>query len=345
MSDLFTATNLLLLLLLHLLPLILWRPLRKAYRHLRPEFTHEPTSSTHLHPLPRLGISILYAPTQPNLPQLENLLSSEYPFMEVILTMDKSRDREFFRNIVSRYHLMRMGWQPTHEIPNSPVREVWRSLEPRFRRLVVVDSPSPAITPHNPDSRFALFRKSYPHPLLNAAASVASFEYLFPYTSTRLLRWDAIENLTAQLGERAISTPQCLYNHPLPTAWIISREIIVREKGFSRFLLFKSLGKSSRRKHFRKITSSIFLPPNHQYLTQLSKYIQWSLLLLNSLLLGISSWLFLRGNSFSAISLLLIVIFATLHLLKERMNRPEKQDIETTQMGFNIELKEKEKVL
>lgn len=126
----------------------------------------------------QIGISALVV-DRCTLQRLDALLAVEYPRYEVILTLRRERDPILFDELLDRFRLIRVEYTPSGELPVAGVRGLYRSRKRRFRRLVLLD-----IEPR-------LSRNER----LNAAADVATYEYLLPIPSGATLRVGAVEGL------------------------------------------------------------------------------------------------------------------------------------------------------
>lgn len=126
----------------------------------------------------QIGISALVV-DRCTLQRLDALLAVEYPRYEVILTLRRARDPILFEELIDRFRLIRVEYKPSGELPVAGVRGLYRSRKRRFRRLVLLD-----IGP-----RLARNER------LNAAADVATYEYLLPIPSGATLRVGAVEGV------------------------------------------------------------------------------------------------------------------------------------------------------
>lgn len=164
----------------------------------------------------RVGISLLLTEGT-DTEQLIELLSVEYARYEVIVLLDRLREGELFAELVARYHLIRVEYLPSGELPVEEVVGLYRSRKRRFRRLVLLDAV--AVTP-------ALRR--------NAAADVAVGEYLLPVRSDERLVEGIIERLAALLGN-SLAPPSLLRTTVGARAVLCSREAVVAHGGFAHY--------------------------------------------------------------------------------------------------------------
>ncbi|MBR1994382.1 MAG: hypothetical protein IJ990_02440 [Alistipes sp.] len=126
----------------------------------------------------QIGISALVV-DRCTLQRLDALLAVEYPRYEVILTLRRARDPILFEELLDRFRLIRVEYTPSGELPVAGVVGLYRSRKRRFRRLVLLDI----------EPRLARNER------LNAAADVATYEYLLPIPSGATLRVGAVEGL------------------------------------------------------------------------------------------------------------------------------------------------------
>ena len=108
-----------------------------------------------------IGISVLCSGVT-DAAQIENLLSPEYSRYEVIVVLDARRHACEFAALTARYRMIRVEWVCSGELEVSGVRALGRSRRRCFRRLVLVDRAGPEAGD------------------LDAAASVATYDYLLP---------------------------------------------------------------------------------------------------------------------------------------------------------------------
>ena len=130
-----------------------------------------------------IGISVLCSGVT-DAAQIENLLSPEYSRYEVIVVLDARRHAAEFAALTARYHMIRVEWVCSGELEVSGVRALGRSRRRCFRRLVLVDRAQ--------DSEAGDF---------DAAASVATYDYLLPVRAGCFLLPGSVERLVAELGE------------------------------------------------------------------------------------------------------------------------------------------------
>ena len=124
-----------------------------------------------------IGFSLLCSGVQ-RLGQIENLLSSEYDRCEVIAVLDAWQQRMLFEKLAARYRMIRVDYLPSDELPVHGVRSMWRSRQRCFRRLVLLDRPEDSAADD-----------------WNAAASVASYDWLIPVRDGQYMLPGALERL------------------------------------------------------------------------------------------------------------------------------------------------------
>ena len=119
-----------------------------------------------------------------DLKQIEHLLSTEHDLYEVIVVIDTLCDGEFFSQIRHHFKLIRVNAPDTHELDHTPIRALYRSKLRCFRRLVLLDK-----------------EQTTTYDDLDAATSIASYDYLLPLPHNALLRQGSIESIITQLND------------------------------------------------------------------------------------------------------------------------------------------------
>ena len=119
-----------------------------------------------------------------NLYQIEQLLNVEYGHYEVIVVLDAQNLPTQFAAIRERYRMIKVNCEPSQELPSSGVRTLYRSRSRNFRRLILVDRE---------------FISSYED--FDAAASVASYNYLLPIKAHTYLQPFAIESIALMMSK------------------------------------------------------------------------------------------------------------------------------------------------
>lgn len=151
------------------------------------------------------------------LQDIKALLHSEYDRYEIILVMDENLQPELFHDIIKQFKMVRVTPPDLSDIPHSPIRLLYRSRQRCFRRLILLD-------------------KGYatPYDDMNAAAAVASFDYLLPLGSNLALRHRAMENIAMILASHADTEPHLdLIRSTADSSLIFNRNAVVEAGGFS----------------------------------------------------------------------------------------------------------------
>lgn len=161
-----------------------------------------------------IGISVLCSGvTDPA--QLENLLSSEYSRYEVVVVLDSRRQAAEFAALIARYRMIRVEWTFAGELEVTGVRALGRSRKRCFRRLVLVDRVFDGAAGD-----------------LDAAAAVATYDYLLPVGRGQCLLPGTVERLVAELGSEPPGSLDLVRSHLGEPAALLSREALVAAGGF-----------------------------------------------------------------------------------------------------------------
>ena len=163
-----------------------------------------------------IGISVLCSGVT-DAAQIENLLSPEYSRYEVIVVLDARRHAAEFAALTARYRMIRVEWVCSGELEVSGVRALGRSRRRCFRRLVLVDRAR--------DSEAGDF---------DAAASVATYDYLLPVRAGCFLLPGSVERLVAELGEGRPGSLDLIRSPLGEPAALLSREAVVAAGGIPR---------------------------------------------------------------------------------------------------------------
>lgn len=161
-----------------------------------------------------IGFSFLCSGVR-RLSQVENLLASEYVRSEAVVAVDALRRRVFFESLVARYRLIRVEYLPSDEFPVCGVRSMWRSRRRCFRRLVVLDRSGEVAADD-----------------WNAAASVASCDYLIPVRDGQYLLPGMLERLSVEVGQRSPGSVGALRSWIGGPFVVVSREAAAAAGGF-----------------------------------------------------------------------------------------------------------------
>ena len=147
--------------------------------------------------------------------RIEELLGQEYDRYEVIITIDAEQYPEEFRAIISHYRMIRVNCSRSEELPSAAIRNLYRSRQRSFRRLILLDKPHSDI-----------------YGDLDAAAIVASYNYLLPVGPTTHLCNKAIESIAITLSEQDFCSIGLLHVVTSDT-YIFCRDAVINNGGFS----------------------------------------------------------------------------------------------------------------
>lgn len=161
-----------------------------------------------------IGISALCSGIS-DLKQVENLLAVEYARYEVVLALDAERYPEDFAALIARYHMINVNFVSSGEFPDKGVRAMLRSRKRCFRRLVLIDRAY--------DGASGDF---------NAAAGVATYNYVLPLKGACLLLPNAVERLVVEVSERPAGTVELVCAPAGCPAMLFNREAAAVAGGF-----------------------------------------------------------------------------------------------------------------
>ena len=161
-----------------------------------------------------IGISVLCSGVRVQ-EQVENLLSAEYAHYEVIVVLDSLRYPVEFAAFTARYRMIRVEWTFAGELEVTGVRALGRSRKRCFRRLVLVDRVFDGAAGD-----------------LDAAAAVATYDYLLPVGRGQCLLPGTVERLVAELGSEPPGSLDLVRSHLGEPAALLSREALVAAGGF-----------------------------------------------------------------------------------------------------------------
>ena len=161
-----------------------------------------------------IGISVLCSGVS-DPAQIENLLSPEYSRYEVVVVLDACHHVAEFAALVGRYRMIRVEWAYSGELEVEGVRSLGRSRKRHFRRLVLVDR----------------IRGSAAGDF-DAAAAVATYDYLLPVSAGQFLLPGTVERLVAELGEGPPGTLDLVRSRLGEPAVLLSREAVIAAGGF-----------------------------------------------------------------------------------------------------------------
>ncbi len=161
-----------------------------------------------------IGFSLLCSGVR-RLSQIENLLSSEYVRSEVVVVADASLRRAFFESLIARYRMIRVEYLPSDEFPVQHVRSMWRSRRRCFRRLVLLDRSEDTSADD-----------------WNAAASVASYDWLIPVRDGQYLLPGVLERLSVEAGQGHPGAVGALRSWVGGSFVLLSRDAVAAAGGF-----------------------------------------------------------------------------------------------------------------
>lgn len=194
-----------------------------------------------------IGISVLCSGVV-DVHQVENLLSVEYARYEVVVVLDAQRYPLEFEELVTRYRIIRVEWTPSDELPVEGVRALGRSRKRCYRRLVLIDR-----------------RQDTPGGDLDAAAAVATYDYMLPLCGGQYLLHDAVARLVAELGEHPLGSLSLIRSWVGEPAALLAREAIVSAGGFGCDLL-RTIPRQERRMLWEPLLCSPGYRPTPRWL-------------------------------------------------------------------------------
>lgn len=149
-----------------------------------------------------------------HLDDIKALLSSEYDRYEIILIMDANLQPELFYNIVKQFKMLRVTPPDSSALAHSPIRLLYRSRQRCYQRLILLDKG--ATTPYDD---------------LNAAATIASFDYLLPLNTNFTLRHQTMEHIAMILASHNDAEPRIDLIRSTADNSLIFRHIAIIEAG------------------------------------------------------------------------------------------------------------------
>lgn len=162
-----------------------------------------------------VGYSILCCEAS-SISDVERLLNCEYSRYEVILSLNFSRQEQLLTDLLKRYKMVKVS-HPTHtETGVHPIKNLYRSRQRGYRRLVVIDCAS--------DSTFDS---------LNAALSIASYNYIIPTFGGHTLRCNALLHLATILSTKENQGIELIRCHGLCEVNLFQRDMLAERGGFS----------------------------------------------------------------------------------------------------------------
>lgn len=210
-------THIVEIIILHLLAIAVFYSLRRLWRTIQALRRRELLSDDIAgccESLGYIGCSAICS-AGADLSHIERLLDVEYDRYEVIVVLDSDLERALFCDIVSRYRLIRVNCPTSDELPSATMRSLYRSRQRSFRRLILIDRCHSTL-----------------YDDLDAALSVASYQYVIPIGRNSTLCQHAIESIAIKLSEPENRNCELLYSTTSHT-FVFQREAVVRRGGFS----------------------------------------------------------------------------------------------------------------
>jgi len=160
------------------------------------------------------GVSLLSSGVR-RIGTVEELLLAEYARFEAIVVVDGREDPRLLEELVSSYSLFRTDYRPGTELPVFGVRGLYRSQCRCFRRLVVLDR-----------------ARTLPSDDWNAAAGVASFDWLLPLAGDVVLRPRGLCRLMAEVNRTPPGKLRAVVSTVGASALLISWSEVAAAGGF-----------------------------------------------------------------------------------------------------------------
>lgn len=163
-----------------------------------------------------VGLSILVT-GECSLRRYESLLGVEYARLEVVAVVDGVAHPSLFEELIVRYHLIRVGYRPSGQLPVRGVQGFYRSRRRRYRRFVLLDC-----------------RATTTDAALDAAADVASYEYLLPLRGGELPAKGVVEALVTEVALRPMDSVDQICLAPTLRTLLWRKAALVGLGGFGR---------------------------------------------------------------------------------------------------------------
>ena len=161
-----------------------------------------------------VGCSVICSGVR-ELQHIKELLSQRYDHYEVVIVLDGEVYGVQMRSIIEHYHMVKVNCPQCEELPSATIRQLYRSRQRSYRRLIVVDRA--AISPYHD---------------LDAATAVASYNYLLPIGPRTHLCHKAIEMVAIELSHPHATRTEMFYS-PFTDSYIFHRNAIIEQGGFS----------------------------------------------------------------------------------------------------------------
>ncbi len=182
------------------------------------------------------GVSLLCSGIS-RIETVEGLLLTEYARFEAIVVVDGRAQPRLLEELVTSYSLFRTDYRPDGAWPVFGVRALYRSRCRWFRRLVVLDR---AQTQLSDD--------------WNAAAAVASFDWILPLTGDAALRPRGLCRLMAEVNRVPQGELRAVVSTAGTTTLLISWSEVASAGGFQLRPL-RHLGHGQLRRIFSPVTA------------------------------------------------------------------------------------------
>lgn len=161
------------------------------------------------------GISLLCTGVR-SIEEVERLLCREYARFETIAVVDGAGNPRLLEEFVSAWSLFRTDYRPDTELPVFGVRGLYRSQCRCYRRLIVLDR-----------------ERTLPSDDWDAAAGIASFDWLLPLKADREVLPRGLERLIAEVNRAAPEQLRAVVSTVGEPALLIARSEWVAVGGFS----------------------------------------------------------------------------------------------------------------
>lgn len=161
-----------------------------------------------------VGCSVICSGVK-DIEHITELLGQDYDRYEVIVVLDSTLYPDEFRTITAHYRMIRVNCSPNDELPTAVIRNLYRSRQRSFRRLILVDRE---------------FLDIYHD--LDAATAVASYNYLLPLGHDMHLCNKAMESIAIALSEQAEQRIELFFS-PTTESYIFRRDAVISAGGFS----------------------------------------------------------------------------------------------------------------
>lgn len=194
--------------------LIVWRTVRFAATARHEEQICTMLNDSHF-PTGFVGYSVLCCNVR-ELKQIECVLECEYQRYEVIISLNTSLDVPMLEQIIKRYKMVKVSHPMSHDAASYPITNLYRSRQRGYRRLVVLDSEATS-----------------PFDALNAALSVAAYDYIIPLWQPSSLRGIALQYMASLLSQREFRQMELIRCYGIYNCAIYQRAALFERDGFT----------------------------------------------------------------------------------------------------------------